>query len=93
MEIIKVKVGDKVRSFDFHYRDIDGENACYVEGIVESIEGHPIGGGGKYAKFKITRKIFGGEEREETLGEYNWAPQNGQEDWTGKLTNHMEVIK
>lgn len=88
-----VKVGDKVRSFDFHHKDKNGINACYVEGIVESIGGHPFGGGGKYAKFKITRKVFSGEEREETLGEYNWAPQNGQENWNGKLTNQMEVIK
>tara|TARA_B100001287_G_scaffold240575_1_gene215048 strand:+ start:2577 stop:2864 length:288 start_codon:yes stop_codon:yes gene_type:complete len=88
-----VKVGDKVRSFDFHSRDVEGIDACYVEGVVESIEGHPMGyGDGEYVKFLITKKIFSGEERTETLGEYNWVPQNGQENWNGKLTNHIEKI-
>jgi len=87
-----IKEGDKVRSFDFDSRDIKGNDACYVEGVAESIEGHPMGGGGKYVKFKITRKVFSGEERSGSLGEYNWAPQNGQEDWTGKLTNQLAKI-
>jgi len=91
-KMTKVKVGDKVRSFDFDSHEVKGKDACYVEGVVESIEGHPMSGDGEYAKFKITKKIFGGEERTETLGEYSWAPQNGQQTWLGKLTNHLTII-
>ena len=88
-----IEIGDKVRSFDFDCKEVDTINSCYVEGIVESIEGHPIGGGGKYIKFKITKKIFAGEDLKETVGEYNWVPQNGQETWTGKETNNAVKIK
>ncbi len=39
---IEIKVGDRVRSFDFVIgefgRDLTGERATYVEGIVEAIE-------------------------------------------------------
>lgn len=87
-----IKVGDKVRSFDFQDRDANAFDACYVEGVVESIEGHPQGGGGEYLKFKITRKVFGGKELDVTIGDYNWVPQNGQETWTGKITDHVVKI-
>ena len=87
-----VKVGDKVRSFDFDSHEVEGRDACYVEGVVESIEGHPMGGGGEYVKFLITKKIFSGKERTGSVGEFNWVPQNGQETWTGKLTNHIVKI-
>jgi hypothetical protein len=87
-----IKVGDKVRSFDFHDRDANAFDACYVEGVVESIEGHPLGGGGEYLKFKITKKVFSGKNVERTVGEYNWVPQNGQETWTGDITDHVVKI-
>lgn len=83
----KAKVGDNVRSHDFDERDITGPNACYVEGIVESIEPHPMGGGGNFVKFKISKKIFGGKEIERTVGEYNWVPQNGSYSIMGQTTN------
>ena len=34
---MNIQVGSKVRSFDFHSRDITGEDACYVEGEVVDI--------------------------------------------------------
>ena len=91
-KVEKIKVGDKVRSFDFDCKELDTINSCFVEGIVESIEGHPMGGGGEYLKFKISRKVFGGKERTETLGEFNWVPQNGQETWLGKVTDNVVKI-
>lgn len=90
--VYKAQVGDNVRSHDFTYRDTEGPNACYVEGIVESIEGHPVYGSGKYLKFKITKKIFGGKEISQTLGEYNWVPQNGAYSIMGP-TDNVEKIK
>ena len=89
--IYEAQVGDNVRSHDFNDRDITGPNACYVQGIVESIEGHPMGGGGKFVKFKITKKIFGGKEITEKLGEYNWAPQNGSYSFMGSTTNIVRI--
>jgi hypothetical protein len=87
-----IKVGDKVRSFDFDCKEVDTINSCFVEGIVESIEGHPMGGGGEFIKFEITRKVFSGEETNRSVGEHNWVPQNGQKQWTGKLTNNVIKI-
>ena len=87
-----IKVGDKVRSFDFDCKEVDTINSCFVEGVVESIEGHPQGGGGEYLKFKISRKIFSGEEITQTIGDFNWVPQNGQKTWTGKLINNVVKI-
>lgn len=93
MKISKIKIGDNVRSFDFvGNTDIEGKNACFVEGIVESIEGHPVSGGGSFYKFKIIRKIFGGQERSEQNGEYNWAPVNGQKDLFGREVNQVFKI-
>lgn len=90
--LYEAQVGDKVRSHDFMSRDIEGPNACYVEGIVESIEGHPLYGSGNYIKFKILKKVFGGKERNETLGEYNWVPQNGSFSIMGP-TDNVEKIQ
>jgi hypothetical protein len=89
-----INVGDKVRSYDFR-----SHKDCYVEGIVESIEGHPLGGGTDakiYLKFLITRKVFNGKEilDHDTIGEYNWVPQNGVPvAMSDRLTNEVELIK
>lgn len=85
-----IKVGDKVRSYDF-----PTSKDCFVEGVVESIEGHPLGGGGEFLKFKINRKVFSGKEilDSERIGEYNWAPQNGQvQMMSDELTNGVELV-
>lgn len=90
--IYKAQVGDNVRSHDFSGRETEGPNACYVQGIVESIGPHPLYGGEKnYVKFKITKKIFGGKEITKTIGEYNWVPQNGSHTWMGPTTNIVKV--
>jgi len=92
MKNSKIKIGDNVRSFDFvGNKDMEGANACYVEGIVESIEGHPLGGRASFYKFKIVRKIFGGIECDQD-SEYNWAPVNGQKDLFGREVNQVELI-
>ena len=86
-----IKVGDKVRSYDF-----PTSKDCFVEGVVESIEGHPLSGTGEYLKFKVTRKVFGGKEifDADSIGEYNWAPQNGLSQMlSDELTNGVELIQ
>ena len=72
----KIIIGDKVRSFDFGDRDLEGKRACYIEGIVEAI--------GKFLDFqscevykdKCTKKDFGGEVRE-NHEEHYYPPKNG----------------
>ena len=91
-KVQKIKVGDKVRSFDFDCKELDTINSCFVEGVVENIEGHPMSGDGEYLKFKISRKIFGGKEIPQTIGDYNWVPQNGQMTWLGKVTDNVVKI-
>jgi hypothetical protein len=71
----EIKVGDKVRSFDFDFREITGENACFVEGIVEGI------GPGRY-KIKTTKRIFGGENKAD-YKEYYYPPKNGTPSFWG----------
>ena len=86
------KPGDKIRSFDFDSKDLEGNNACYIEGVVEAITEHPVSGGGRYYKFKCTRKIFGGKEIKESIGDEVYAPLNGMKTWTGEELNQVEKI-
>ena len=71
-----------MRSFDFPEtsRESEGKNACYVEGVVEEIGRLIDWQSCDMYKIKCTRKVFGGEEREEHE-EYYFAPVNG----TGKM--------
>lgn len=77
MENTEIKVGDKVRSFDFpvHNKEIEGEEACYVEGIVEDIgrfiDWQPC----DMYKIKCTKKVFTGKEIDHE--EYYYVPVNG----------------
>ncbi len=71
-----IKVGDKVRSFDFpHSRDVDGDRACYVEGVVEGFK--EVEGCERYV-VRVDRKVFAGKE-EDILGRYPYVfpPVNG----------------
>ena len=71
-----IKVGDKVRSFDFpHSRDVDGDRACYVEGVVEGFK--EVEGCERYV-VRVDRKVFTGKE-EDILGRYPYVfpPVNG----------------
>ena len=53
-----IKVGDRVRSFDFDRRDLEGIRAAYVEGTVQKIEYH--NGCDRYI-IGVERRIFAGE--------------------------------
>ena len=54
----QVKVGDFVRSFDFESRDVEGDRACYCEGVVEDVVQGPDCD--RY-KICVTRRVFGGK--------------------------------
>lgn len=79
-DVKDIRPGDFVRSFDFGFlglgRDMDGPNACYLEGQVEAIEPHPEGGACLRYKVRVTRWIFGGKELPNTP-EFAYPPVNG----------------
>ena len=94
--VTAVKVGDRVRSFDFDGRDIEGEAACYIEGTVESITDpkiHPhFRDCARYA-IRVTRRIFAGENRDgegSNVGECVYPPLNGTQSWLGRTMAGVE---
>ena len=85
-----VRVGDLVRSYDFvHMRADTGENACYVEGVVQEIV--DAGGCSRY-KILCTRRILGGELKSSDIGKEYCPPVNGTPTVFGGLTSFVEKI-
>jgi len=96
----EIQIGDKVRSFDFPGRDLTGERACYVEGIVVAIAPRPrpcMDGIERY-HIRITARVFGGIRKEprEILAEYRRGlalpPVNGTRQYLGNPTDGVEKI-
>lgn len=76
-----IKVGDKVRSFDFadgdYGRTLEGERACYFEGEVVEISDRS-GAGYETYMIDISRRVWGGNEMPpKDDGAYVFAPVNG----------------
>ena len=55
-----ITVGDRVRSFHFDGRDLTGDRACYVEGVVVGFTDERLHGCSRYV-IEVDREIFGGE--------------------------------
>ena len=88
-----IQVGDKVRSFDFAQgdfgRDLEGERACYVEGVVESFverEGCP-----RY-EVRVQRHVFAGEVRDYRWGCLVYPPVNGTPKLFGGVCDNVELV-
>ena len=93
-----ISVGNRVRSFDFAEsfddgaqfgRDLTGERACFVEGVVVGIESH--GGCDRYI-IDVDRDVFGGEESTRRLAQRVMPPVNGTPTWSGRTTNFVELV-
>ena len=85
-----IRVGDLVRSFDFgHMRDQTGDNACYVEGVVQEIVN--VSGCDRY-KILCTRRIITGTLNEQDVGKEYFPPINGTPTVFGGLTSFVEKI-
>ena len=85
-----VRVGDLVRSFDFsHIRAEVGDNACYVEGVVQEIV--DAGGCSRY-KILCTRRVLGGKHQPADIGKEYFPPVNGTPTVFGGLTSFVEKI-
>ena len=87
-----IQVGDKVRSFDFVQgdfgRDMEGERACYVEGVVEAFveqEGCP-----RY-EIRVKVDVFGGEESDRRVGCLVYPPVNGTPKLFGGVCDNVEL--
>ena len=89
-----IEVGSKVRSFDFARgesgRDLKGERACYIEGVVEGFK--EVDGCERYI-VRVDRKVFGGKE-EDILGRfpYVYPPVNGTPRMLGGVCDGVVLI-
>ncbi len=88
---MNITIGNRVRSFDFHYmRDLDGPRSCYMEGVVTGIE--KIRGCDRYI-IAVDRCIVRGKEQPAQ----NYPPEicppvNGTPTTMGRITDGVEVI-
>ncbi len=95
MATASIQVGDRVRSFDFATspggRDLEGERACYVEGVVEELV--RVDGCLRY-KIRVERDVFGGEDCTVRVGRYCHPPVNGTPRLIGgaSVTNFVELL-
>lgn len=80
----EVKVGDRVRSFHFEDRSLEGERACYVEGVVLATGRFGFPDCDRY-KIAVDREVFGGELVEVPDGHMVYPPLNGTPTWHGRV--------
>ena len=84
-----IQIGNRVRSFDFHYmRDLDGPRSCYMEGTVTGFE--EVRGCMRYV-IEVDRCVGGGKERSD-FPEVIYPPVNGTKTTMGRVTDGVEVI-
>ena len=90
---MKIKVGDRVRSFDFDSRDLEGEAACYIEGTVLGIGDFGFQDCKRY-EIQVEREVFAGEVKE-VADERRYPPVNGTRivsSRRGKVTDGVVCI-
>lgn len=80
-----IEPGDSVRSFDFDRRDLTGEYASFIEGVVEGFEERE--GCSRY-RIKVNRRITGGSPSP-IVPDFEWVlpPVNGTPTTMGNVTN------
>lgn len=90
---MEIKIGTRVRSFDFadgpDGRSLQGERACYIEGVVTGYEN--VEGCQRY-QILVDRDVFGGEESTRRNGRVVTPPVNGTPTWMGNVTDYVEAI-
>lgn len=84
-----IQIGSKVRSFDFHSRDITGEDACYIEGEVVDIRWED--GCDRYV-ILIEKQVFAGKEEDTHVGTLVLPPVNGTLKMSGGVTDGVVLI-
>ena len=88
-----IKVGSKVRSFDFargdRGRQLEGERACYIEGVVEGFK--DLEGCERYV-IRVDRKVWAGEEVEKPYRGHVYPPVNGTPTSLGGVCDGVELV-
>ena len=88
-----IKIGDKVRSFDFpENRDIEGPEAFFAEGVVE---GFKTLVGSSYTRFdiRVTRAVWEGKEVPTEEDRRIAPPLNGLPTKFGRITDGVVKIE
>lgn len=84
-----IKIGDKVRSYNF-----DGRDDCYVEGVVEAIG--PFAGAEAWdcerLHVRVERMVWQGVEQGVEPGRMAYPPVNGTPTVGGKTTNFVQKL-
>jgi hypothetical protein len=92
---VSIQVGDRVRSFDFFSREVEGEAACFVEGVVRNITNPVIDTMFRdcaHYEIRVDRRIFAGVEVEEMIGGLVYPPVNGIPKTFGGVTDGVDLI-
>ena len=94
-----IQVGDRVRSFDFEghpsARALEGESACFVEGVVRNITNPEVDTMFRdcaHYEIRVDRRIFGGVETE-VVGGLVYPPVNGTTRLFGGVTDFVELFE
>lgn len=89
MVCTSIRIGDKVRSYDFGNRDLYGERACYVEGTVVAF--NVLEGCKRYA-IKVESATWGGKDDVKRVGQMVYPPVNGTPSSFGGVTDFVDPI-
>ena len=88
-----IQVGSKVRSFDFargdRGRQLEGERACYIEGVVEGFK--DLEGCERYV-IRVDRKVWAGEEVDNPYRGHVYPPVNGTPTSLGGVCDGVELV-
>ena len=89
----EIKVGDRVRAFDYDCRDLTGSEACYIEGIVVDIVNEGNVQEGRYA-IKVDRDIWLGKDVKVRVGGKVFPPVNGRVIYPANVfMNRVTVLR
>lgn len=94
----EIKVGDRVRSFDFEGRELEGERACYREGVVIGIGRFGFPDCDRYKIF-VERVVWAGEEEglsdnDPVAGRVIYPPVNGvRMVFRGRVTDGVHLLE
>jgi hypothetical protein len=91
-----IKVGDRVRSFDFGSREVEGEAACFVEGVVRNITNPAIDTMFRdcaHYEIRVDRRVLAGEEiNGAIIGGLVYPPVNGTPSTFSGITDYVELV-
>jgi len=92
-----INIGDRVRSFDFGSREVEGETACFVEGVVRNITHPSVDSNFRdcpHYEIRVDRRVLAGEEIDGAIiGGLVYPPVNGTPSTFGGVTDSVELVE